>query len=117
MVSLVVWTVVALGTAALVLAVAGGGNDGARSHDGARSNGPRAALRDVRAGLAAWRLRGTASEETIAVLTPEPVDATLDEFFAAAEVADDGYLQLDELTDTLSRARDLASRGVGRVRR
>ena len=111
MVSLVVWTLVALSAAALVLVVAGGGNDGDRS------GGPRAALRDVRAGLASWRARGTASEDAISVLEPEPVDATLDEFFAAAQVADDGYLQLDELTDTLTRARDLASRGVGRVRR
>ncbi|MGV8967604.1 MAG: hypothetical protein ACOH2F_15155 [Cellulomonas sp.] len=111
MISLVVWTLVALSAAVLVLVVAGGANDGARSE------GPRAVLHDIRAGLADWRNRKTASDTTRAVLEREPVDATLDEFFAAAEVDDDGYLQLDELTGTLSRARDLASRGVGRVRR
>jgi len=109
MIPLVVWTLVALSAAALVLVVAGGGNDGARG------GGPRAAWRDMRAGLATWRTRGTVS--AAAANEPEPVDATLAEFFAAAEVEDDGYLQLEELTDTLSRARELASRGVGRVRR
>ena len=111
MVFLVVWTLVALGAAAVVMVIASGGSDGVRS------GGPRAALADVRAGLASWRARKATPEAVAAVLEPEPVDTTFDEFFAAAEVEDDGYLQLDELTDTLVRARELASRGVGLVRR
>jgi hypothetical protein len=109
MISLAVWTLVALSAAALVLVLAGGGNDSVRG------GGPRAAWRDMRAGLAMWRTRGTVS--AAAAADPEPVDATMAEFFAAAEVDDDGYLQLEELTDTLNRARELASRGVDRVRR
>ncbi|RYV51764.1 hypothetical protein [Pengzhenrongella frigida] len=111
MVSLVVWTLVALAAAVVVLVVASRGNDGSRS------GGPREVLTDVRAGLASWRSRKTTPEATARVLEPEPVDATFDEFFAAAEVDDDAYLQLDDLADTLLRARDLASRGVGLVRR
>lgn len=111
MVSLVVWTLVALAAAAWVMVAA------SRGTDGSRSGGPREALADVRAGLASWRTRKTTPEATTRLLEPEPVDATFDEFFAAAEVEDDGYLQLDDLADRLLRARDLASRGVGLVRR
>lgn len=111
MISLVVWTLVSLAAAVLVMVVA------SRGTLGSRSGGPREVLDDVVAGIASWRARKAAPGVVTRALEPEPVDATFDEFFAAAEVEDDGYLQLDDFADTLLRARDLASRGVGLVRR
>ncbi|QTE30538.1 hypothetical protein [Pengzhenrongella sicca] len=102
MISLLVWTFVALAAAAIVMIVAGV-NSGP-------SGGARGFIRDLRAGLATWRGRGTAAPAE--VVSDEPVDATFDEFFAAAEVDDEPYLQLDDLTDTLTWARDHASRAT-----
>lgn len=110
MITLFVWTFVALGAAALVLVVAG--------FAGGQVGGVRTFVRDVRAGLEARRARG--SESPTAQREPEPVDATFDEFFASAQVQEDPYLQVDELTDTLAWAREQAtraSRSVGLGRR
>ena len=100
--SLVIFTVLAVFTAVLVLVVA----SMRTGHDG----DARRFTQDVRAALRARFARdGSAS----AVAELAPVDATLDELFAAAEVDDDAYLQLDDLAETLVWARDQASR-VGR---
>jgi hypothetical protein len=40
------------------------------------------------------------------------VDVRLDEFLRATAVDDDGYLQVDEVRDVLTKARDRAVRGV-----
>jgi len=100
MISIVVWTVVALGTALLVMVVAGVTNT--------EAGGVRAFRRDLSAGLRDWRARGIAAP--IVTAEPAPVDATFDEFFAAAQVDDEAYLQLDDLADTLVRARRQATR-------
>jgi len=102
MISLIVWTLLALAAAALVLVVAG-------VSSGA-SCGVQGFVRDLRAGLATWRARGTSTP--VEAAAAEPVDATFDEFFAAAEVDDEPYLQLDDLTDTLTWARERASRAT-----
>lgn len=110
MLSIFVWTLVALGAAVLVLVVA--------SVTNGRDGGLRSFLRDLRAGLREWRSRGIAAPVT--AIEPEPVDATFDEFFAAAQVDDEAYLRVDDLTDTLAWARaraSQASRSVGIGRR
>lgn len=107
MATLIVWTLIAIGAAALVLVVA--------SAASGRTGGVRTFVHDLRAGLQEYRSRG--SESPAANPEPAPVDTTLDEFFAAAQVDDDPYLRVDDLTDTLARARVLASRGVALVRR
>ncbi len=38
------------------------------------------------------------------VVEAEPVDVPLTEMFAQSSVEDDGYLSIDELTDTIARA-------------
>lgn len=107
MISLLVWTFVALGAAALVMVVA--------SLRNGQRGGIHSFLRDLRAGLLEWRARGFTAPAAIA--EPEPVNATFDEFFAAAQVDEEPYLQVDDLTDTLSWARTQATRAtrVGRT--
>jgi len=102
MISLVLFTVLALGTAVLVLVVASmrGGHDG----------DARMFAADVRAALRARFGRGATAP---AATEPAPVDATLDELFASAEV-DEAYLQLDDLAETITWARERANR-VGRL--
>jgi hypothetical protein len=45
------------------------------------------------------------------------VDSSFDELLAAAEVDDPAYLGVEDLTDTLARARERASRGVSGITR
>lgn len=99
MISIVVWTLVALGAASLVMVIA--------SASTGETSGIRSFPRDLRAGLNQWRARGTAAP---IAAEPEPLDSTFDEFFAAAEVDDEPYLQVDDLADTLTRAKDRAAR-------
>lgn len=118
MIAVVVWTIVALVSGAgvlLVASVATSERGDARGED-----------RDLRAGLtelrrSAARLvtgRRRAPEETEALrAASEPVDVRLDEFLRVAAVEDDGYLQADDLTDALSRAREKAARSVPRIGR
>jgi len=103
MISLVIFTVLAVGTAVLVLVVAGMRN----GHEG----DARMCAEDVRAALRARFARGATAP---AATEPAPVDATLDELFAFAEVDDEAYLQLDDLAESLTWARERASR-VGRM--
>jgi len=109
MVWFVFWMVVALGTAVVVI--------GAASVGGDRTGGLGTLLVDMRAGLRGWRANNR--EPAVVVPEPEPVDTTLDELFASAPVGDD-YLQVDDLAETLTWAREQAtraSRSVGLLRR
>ena len=65
-----------------------------------------------------WAARRHPDEEQLAAAAIEPVDVSLGEFLSATvEHGDDGYLQVDELADTLQRARERATRAVPRTRR
>ncbi len=104
MLTLVVWTLVALAAAAVVLVVAGAA--------GGRTGDLRGFLRDLGAGLRELRTRTAPHDDAAPVETAEPVDASLDELLAAAEVDDAPYLAVEDLTETLARARERAPRGV-----
>ncbi|HEY5518860.1 MAG TPA: hypothetical protein VIK17_04365 [Cellulomonas sp.] len=106
MVTLLLWTFIALGAAAVVIVVA--------SVASGQEGGVRLFLDDLRAGVSEWRAHGSPSPTVNP--EPEPVDATFDEFFASAQVTDDPYLQVDELTDTLAWARGRATRASRSVR-
>jgi hypothetical protein len=110
MLTLVVWTLVALVAAALVLVVAG-------AAAGGRTGSVRGFLQDFGAGVRELRPRTTPEDQAVPVRTHEPVDASLDELLAAAEVDDAPYLAVEDLTDTLARARERASRGVSGLTR
>jgi hypothetical protein len=109
MLTLVVWTLVALAAAALVLVVAGAA--------GGRTGDLHGFLRDLGAGLRELRTRTAPDDGAAPVPAREPVDASLDELLAGAEVDDPAYLAVEDLTDTLARARDRASRGVSGLTR
>ena len=105
MVAMVLWTFFMLGVAAVVLvaaSVAGGSRQG--------PDGVRAYLHDVRAGLRTWRAERRGEEPPVAVA--EPVDTSFEEFLDATTVHDPAYLGVEDLTDTLARTRDRATRGV-----
>jgi len=61
--------------------------------------------RDFRSGLASWRRRPGRSEGA----SSAPVDTGMEEFFAATEVEDPAYMDADEITDVLQRARERAA--------
>ena len=110
MVWLLFWIVVALGTAVVVI--------GAASVGDGRTGGLRALLVDMRAGMR--ELRANNREPAAVVPEAEPVDTTLDELFASAPVGADAYLGVDDLTETITWAREQAtraSRSVGLGRR
>ena len=110
MVWFVFWMVFVLGTAVVVI--------GAASVGGDRTGGLGTLLVDMRAGLRGWRANNR--EPAVVVPEPEPVDTTLGELFASEQVAGDGYLQVDDLAETLTWAREQAtraSRSVGLLRR
>ena len=107
MVTLVVWTLVALAAAALVLVVA--------SAAGGRTGGLRTFWEDMGAGLRG--LRSSGDDDARPAPTAEPVDSTIDDLLAAAEVEDPAYLGVEDLTDTLARARERATRGVSGLTR
>ncbi len=63
--------------------------------------------RDFVSGLTSWRRsRRDGRTDGPAV---EPVDTGMDEFFAATEVDDPAYIDADEITDVLHRARERAT--------
>jgi hypothetical protein len=108
MLTLVVWTFVALAAAASVLLVAGTA--------GGRTGDLRGFWRDLVAGLR--RLRSKPAPDSSARFVPaQPVDTSLDDLLAGAEVPDSPYLAVEDLTDTLSRARERATRGVSGLTR
>jgi hypothetical protein len=104
MLPVLVWTCVALLAAAAVAMVASAANG-----DGRRGAG---FLTDLRAGVAARRHPGAEDAAAARAAEIEPVDVRLDEFLRATAVDDDGYLQVDEVRDVLTKARDRAVRGV-----
>lgn len=53
-----------------------------------------------------WAARHETEGEAAAAAAAEPVDLSLTEFLSATAERGEGYLQVDELADTLSRARD-----------
>jgi hypothetical protein len=109
MLTLVVWTLVALAAAALVLVVAGVAEG--------RTGDLRGFPRDVLAGLRELRSRSASEDGAARVHTAEPVDASLEELLATAEVDDAPYLAAEDLAETLARARERASRGVSGLTR
>ncbi len=111
MLSMVVSTLLALASAVAVFVVAGAA--GGRGHD--RPAGVRAYLADVRAGMHTWRARRGGAVD--GATEPEPVDTTMEEFLDATAVPDPAYLGVEDLTETLARARERAARGVGGITR
>ena len=113
MVAVVAWTLVALVVAALVLVVA----SVAESRSGEQSAGVRGYVADVRAGLRTWRASRSKHADERPAPHAAPVDTPFDEFLAATEVQDPAYVAVEDLTDTLTRARDRAARGVSGLTR
>ena len=110
MVWFVLWIAVALGTAVVVI--------GAASVAGGRAGGIRTVLADMRTWVREWR--ANSREPAAAPGESQPVDTTFGELFASEQVSGDGYLQVDELAETLTWAREQAtraSRSVGLGRR
>ena len=70
--------------------------------------GLRGFWRDFRAGLARLRA-GRQPVATERLREPEPVDTSIDEFFAAVETTAPAYVDAEELTDVLHRARARAA--------
>lgn len=64
-----------------------------------------------------WATRHDSDGEEAAAAAAEPVDLSLTEFLSVTAERGEGYLQVDELADTLSRARDKAARSVSGLRR
>jgi len=112
MLTMVVWTFVALVAAALVLVVA----SVAEGRSGGPSDGVRGFLRSVWAGLRGLRA-GSATRSDARAAVEEPADSSLDDFFAATEVQDPAYVAVEDLTETLARARERAARGVSGLAR
>ena len=112
MVAAAVWTFLALVVAASVLVVAS-----VADGRGMESGGVRAYLDDVRAGLRTWRAARSKDVAQRPVPPAEPVDTSIEDFFAATEVQDPAYVAVEDLTETLSLARDRAARGVSRITR
>jgi len=113
MVAAVIWTFVALLVAASVLVVAGV----AEGRDGASGVGVRAYLDDVRAGLRTWRATRSKDHAGRPAPQAQPVDTSIDDFFAATEVEDPAYVAVEDITETLALARERAARGVSRITR
>jgi hypothetical protein len=64
-----------------------------------------------------WAARHESDGESAAAVAAEPVDLSLSEFLTATAERGEGYLQVDELTETLTRAREKATRSVPGLRR
>lgn len=111
MVSTVVLTLLALGAAATVLVVA----SEAGGRDAERPTGFGAYLGDVRSGVRTWRAARCGEDRPAPAA--EPVDTTIDDFLDATTVPDPAYLAVEDLTETLTRARERAARGVQGIAR
>jgi len=66
---------------------------------------------DLRNGIAARRGR-TPVDDVQEDDEPEPVDLSMEALFREASVDDDGYLHVDDITETFARARDRAVKGL-----
>lgn len=108
MVWMFVWLAIALGAAGVVFLFA---SVVARSDDQASGRamdgqGLRAFWRDFRSGLHLGRRRRVEGHHVGTVRMPKPVDTGIDEFFTATEVSTPAYVDAEELTDVLHRARE-----------
>ncbi|OIQ72863.1 hypothetical protein GALL_455070 [mine drainage metagenome] len=68
-------------------------------------------IRDLRNGVAARRGRLTA-DDVEQEAEPEPVDLSLAALLRESAEEDDGYLHVEDITETLARARDRAVKGL-----
>ncbi len=110
MATYLVLSLVALVVAFGVLVVAGSasGDTGAiRDFTRDLRNG----VRDLRAIVAARRGRLPA-DDVEQVDEPEPVDLSLTALLRESAEEDDGYLHVEDITETLARARDRAVKGL-----
>ncbi|WP_298459583.1 hypothetical protein [uncultured Cellulomonas sp.] len=112
MVTMVVWTLVALAAAALVLVIA----SVAETPTGDGRTGVRGYLQDLRAGVRTLRgergQHGRGARQARRAADEGAAESTLEDFFAATEVQAPAYVAVEDLTDTLARARERAARGV-----
>jgi hypothetical protein len=95
--------VVALGV--LVLAGAESGDTGDTGGTGAVAG----FVRDLRNGIAARRGRVPADDLDD---EPAPVDLSIEALFREAAEDDDGYLHVDDITETFARARERAVKSL-----
>jgi hypothetical protein len=110
MVWMFVWLGIALGAAAVVFLFA---SVVARSESAATDDqGLGGFWRNFRGGLRPGRSpRGQQEARHVGtVRAPKPVDSTMDEFFTATEVSSRAYVDAEELTEVLHRARERATR-------
>jgi len=108
MVWMFVWLAIALGAAAVVFLFA---SVVARSESQATgattdSQGLRGFWRDFRSGLRPRRGGRVEGQHVGTVRMPKPVDTGIDEFFTATEVSTPAYVDAEELSDVLHRARE-----------
>lgn len=104
MVVALVWILIALVVAAGVLLLAGAASG--------ETGDVREFVRDLRHGIAARRHPEPEQIEAAAIAEAEPVDLTMDVFFSEAAVDEDAYLHVEDITDTFSRAKERAVRGM-----
>ncbi|QJW37129.1 hypothetical protein [Cellulosimicrobium protaetiae] len=110
MVWMFVWLGLTLGVAAVVFlfaSVVARSEAQSTAAQGDRSDeGMRAFWRDFRSGLRRRRRRGGLDAHHVGtVRMPRPVDTSIDDFFTATEVTSNAYVDAEELTDVLHRAR------------
>ncbi len=108
MVWMFVWLAIALGAAAVVFLFASvvARSESQATGRPAESQGLRAFWRDFRSGLRPGRRGRVEGHHVGVVRMPKPVDSSIDEFFTAAEVSTPAYVDAEELTDVLHRARE-----------
>ncbi|WP_435735572.1 hypothetical protein V5D56_12015 [Cellulosimicrobium sp. PMB13] len=110
MVWMFVWLGIALGAAAVVFLFA---SVVARTESAATDDqGLGGFWRNFRAGMRPRRGPRAPQEarHVGTVRLPKPVDSTMDEFFTATEVSSRAYVDAEELTEVLHRARERATR-------
>lgn len=112
MVWMFVWLGLTLGVAAVVFLFASvvarsEAQSSAAQGDQSGDQGMRAFWRDFRSGLRRRRRRGSLDAHHVGtVRMPRPVDTSIDDFFTATEVTSNAYVDAEELTDVLHRARE-----------
>jgi len=112
MVWMFVWLGLTLGVAAVVFLFASvvARSDAQSSGvpgDRPDEQGLRAWWRDFRSGVRLRRRRGALEAHHVGtVRMPRPVDTNMDDFFTATEVTSNAYVDAEELTDVLHRARE-----------
>ena len=69
-------------------------------------------VRDLRHGITARRHPAPEQVEAARIAQAEPVDTSMDVFFRETAIDEDAYVNVDTIAETLSRAKDLAVRGM-----